>query len=365
MNISKDEFDRAAGQVSLPEAQAQQLWSLLQAVPSTQRVEGTRRFDVANVAYYFGALIVMGAMGWFMTNAVEIFGGLGIFLTAAAYALGFATVGVLLWKRAAGGLRNLGGLLVTVAVAMTPLTIYGLQRWSGWWTLADPGSYSGFHEWIKGGWVWMEVGTVLAGLVALSFVRFPFLTAPVAFALWYLSMDLTPILFGVGDANFTWNEYLRVSLGFGVLMLLAAYAVDVYRQWREPDYGFWLSFFGLLAFWGGLSLLHAGNERGALFYALINAGLMCVGVVLDRRAFVVFGALGFNGYLGHLAWEVFAQSTLFPFVLSAFGIFVIVGGVIYARHCAAWRAAVLDQLPPALLRLVPGTARSQGPSGAA
>ena len=97
----------------------------------------------------------------------------------------------------------------------------------------------------------MEVGTVLAGLVALAFVRFPFLTALVAFALWYLSMDLTPVLLGVNDATSTWNEYLRVSLGFGVLMLLATYVEDVSRQWRKPDYGFWLSFFGLLAFWGG------------------------------------------------------------------------------------------------------------------
>ncbi len=99
-------------------------------------------------------------------------------------------------------------------------------------------------------------------------------------------------------------------------------------------------------------------------YALINAVLMLVGVVLDRRAFVVFGALGFNGYLGHLAWEVFAQSVLFPFVLSAFGLFVIVCGVIYARHCAAWRTAVLDRLSPAFLRLVPGAARSQRQSEA-
>ena len=307
----------------------------------------------------------MGAMGWFMTTAWEAFGGAGIFLIAAAYALAFATVGGLLWRRSTGGLHNLGGLLVTVAVAMTPLVIYGLQRWGGWWpgtgawTLADPGSYAGFHEWIKGGWIWMEFGTVLAGVIALYFVRFPFLTAPIAFALWYMSMDLTPVLFGVGDSSFTWTEYLRVSLGFGVVMLVVAYAVDVYRQWREPDYGFWLSFFGLLAFWGGLSMLHSGNEHTALVYALINVVLMFLGVVLDRRAFVVFGALGVNGYLGHLAWDVFSQSALFPFVLSAFGIGVIVCGVIYARHCAAWRASLVENLPPAFLRLVPGVARSR------
>ena len=74
-------------------------------------------------------------MGWFMTSVWEGFGGFGIFAIASAYALVFATVGVLLWKRASGGLRNLGGILVTVAVAMAPLAIYGLQR--GEW-LVDP-----------------------------------------------------------------------------------------------------------------------------------------------------------------------------------------------------------------------------------
>ena len=357
MNISKPDFDRAAAQVPLTDAQAQQFWQLLLTVTPPGHGEGVKRFNVANVAYYFGALIIMGAMGWYMTTAWESFGGPGIFLIAVAYALGFAAAGVTLWKRAAGGLRNLGGLLVTVAVAMTPLVIYGLQRWGGWWPNTDPGSYAGFHEWIKGGWIWMELGTVMAGLLTLRFVRFPFLTAPVAFALWYLSMDLTPVLFGGGDGSFAWNERLWVSLGFGAVMLLVAYAVDVSQRWREPDYGFWLSFFGLLAFWGGLSLMQGGNEGTAFGYGLVNVGLMFVGVVLNRRAFVVFGALGVNGYLGHLAWDVFAQSPLFPFVLSAFGLFVIVCGVVYARKGAAWRTALLNGLPPAFLRLVPGADR--------
>jgi hypothetical protein len=40
----------------------------------------------------------------------------------------------------------------------------------------------------------MEVGTILAGSIALKFIRFPFLTFPIAFSLWYMSMDLTPLL---------------------------------------------------------------------------------------------------------------------------------------------------------------------------
>ena len=359
MNITKPDFDRAAGQVPLTPIQTQEFWRLLQSAAVVPGTEGSaRRFDVAHLAYYFGALIVMGAMGWYMTNAWESYGGLGMFGIAATYALVFATVGGVLWKKsAATGLRNLGGVLVTVAVGMTPLAIYGLERAAGWWPGVDPGAYSGFHEWIKGGWIGMEMGTVVAGLVALWFVRFPFLTAPVAFALWYMSMDLTPVVFGNGDADFTWREYLHVSLAFGAVMLLAAYALDVYRRWQKPDYGFWLSFFGLVAFWGGLSLLQRGDEGAAFVYGLINVGLMLLGVVLDRRACVVFGALGVTGYLGHLAWDVFAHSPMFPFALSAFGILVIVCGVVYARYASALRSAMVDQLPANFSRLVPALAR--------
>ena len=96
----------------------------------------------------------------------------------------------------------------------------GCNAGSGWWTLADPGSYSGFHEWIKGGWVLHGTrGRCSRVAVALWFVRFPFLTAPISFALWYMSMDLTPVLFGVGDSNFHLEKNTcGFSLGFGLLM---------------------------------------------------------------------------------------------------------------------------------------------------
>src|SRR5207244_2586927 len=146
-------------------------------------------------------LIVIGAMGWFMTEAWERFGGGGIFLIAVAYATGFVLAGRVLWKRE----RLIpGGLLVTMAVCTTPLAIYGLERWIGIWPAEDPGPYTRFHPFIHASWLLMEAGTIAAGCVALRFVRFPFLTAPVAYALWYMSMDLTPLLFG--RPGFSWDE---------------------------------------------------------------------------------------------------------------------------------------------------------------
>ena len=346
MNISKEDFAQAARTVALDAAHAESLWQELQrraaSTPATSATGGSR-FDLAHLAYYFGAMIVLGAMGWFMSSAWEAFGGQGIFFIAAIYATIFATAGWRLWNSPQTYLRTPGGLLVTLAVGMMPLMIYGLERWLGWWPQDDPGNYENFHPFINGSWIVMELGTILAGAVALRFVRFPFLTAPVAFALWFLSMDLTPILFH--RTNFDWDERRWVSLWFGLAMLVVALVVDVVRRWRAPDYGFWLSLFGLLAFWGALTSMDSHSEWGRLLYGLLNVALMGAGVIVNRRACVLFGALGVNIYLGHLAHEVFKDSLLFPFALSLLGLLIIAAGVLFQRRGAAWRAAILDRLP--------------------
>ena len=197
----------------------------------------------------------------------------------------------------------------------------------------------------------MELGTALAGAVALRFVRFPFLTAPVAFALWFLSMDLTPIIFH--RTEFSWDERKWVSLYFGLAMLAGALVVDVARRWRGPDYGFWLSLFGLLAFWGGLTSMDSSNEWGRLVYGLINVALMLAGVVVNRRACAVFGAVGVNIYIAHLAHDIFADSLLFPFALSFMGLMIIAGGVLYQRRSEQWQAAIFRSLPLAWRELLP------------
>lgn len=285
-------------------------------------------------------------MGWFMNLAWERFGGLGIFTIASIYALGFILAGRHFWFRE--DFKTVGGLLFTMAVAMTPLIVYGLERGTGFWPAADPGVYRGFHQWIRGGWVLMELGTVLTGLIALAFVRFPFLTAPVAFALWYMSMDLTPLI--VGNPMFTWKARLWVSLCFGLVILLASFLVD--RRTKQ-DFAFWGYLFGMLSFWGGLSLMESGSQFAKFGYCLINVGLMLVSILLQRRVFMVFGALGVFGYLGYLAYDVFKDSMSFPFVLSGLGLLVIFCGVMYQRNSRRVEDRIRAAIPGGLQQLLP------------
>lgn len=341
MRIRREDLDQAVAEGLLDSHQAEELWKLL------DRKNGSGpRLDTQNLLYYLGALLVIGAMGWFMNTAWEQFGGAALLGIAVVYGLVFLAVGRLLWKRPE--YRTPGGLFVTMAVAMVPLAVYGLQRWLDWWPLADPGAYSGFHTWIKGGWFWMEVATILAGVAALRCFRFPFLTAPVALALWYMSMDVTALVYGTDSLAF--EQRATVSLWFGLAMLLASFLVD--RRTRE-DFAFWGYLFGTLAFWGGLSLLDSRNEWSKLAYCGINLALMGLAVLLQRRIFLICGALGVCGYLGHLAHRLFKDSLLFPVALSLLGVAIILLGLAYQKRRQAMETWLLARVPPKLLALLP------------
>ena len=340
MKISREDLKWAALKGVITDSQVEALWQALDG-----RSDVRPRFDLAHLAYYFGALIVMSAMGWFMTLAWEELGGGGISAISALYALCFVLTGRTLWRQ---GLRVPGGLLITLAIWMTPLIIYGLERLSGIWPQGDPGTYRDFHIWVKGSWFLMEVGMIIAGVVALRFIRFPFVTFPIAFALWYMSMDLTPLLFG--KEEFAWHERLWVSCWFGLAMLLVAYCVD---KRTEEDYAFWGYLFGLSAFWGGLSMMESGNEWRRFLYCLINVGLMLLSVLLQRRVFMVFGAIGVFGYLGYLSYDVFKDSLMFPFALSFLGVLIIAVGVAYQRRREIIERFVWGLVPAGVQEMLP------------
>jgi hypothetical protein len=71
------------------------------------RSEAPSRFDFVNLLWYLGALIVLGAMGLFSTNAFGLWGAKALLATSIGYALIFLFAGAYLWKWR--GLRTPGG----------------------------------------------------------------------------------------------------------------------------------------------------------------------------------------------------------------------------------------------------------------
>jgi hypothetical protein len=103
------------------------------------------KFDAAHLLWYAGALIVIGAMGIFSTVAFSQMGGRALTVCAIIYAIAFTLASHHLWHRK--NLQIPGGLLITVAVSMAPLAVYGIQDELGWWgSFGKPGTVRDFSE---------------------------------------------------------------------------------------------------------------------------------------------------------------------------------------------------------------------------
>jgi len=345
MRYSTDDLRAAAAAGVLAPPQLDALLAFLQARPSEQPAPA-RSFDIVHLLWYAGALVVMSAMGLFSTLAFSQMGGPALTATALVYALLFGIAGHYLWT--VKQLRTPGGLLIAVAVAMTPLAVFGVQDTYGAWTeFGRPETMRGFYEWVKGSFVFMELATIAAAIVALYFYRFPFIVFIMAVALWFLSMDVVPWLTGTSYGN--WEMSRRVSIWFGLGILIAAIVVNL-RQ-RSGDFAFWLYLFGVLTFWGGLSASSNGSSLDKALYCALNVGFLLISVGLSRRVFAVFGTIGIAFYLGDLAEKLFRDSMLFPFALSLIGIAIIALGLYCNRRRNDIDAWVGAHMPESLRRL--------------
>lgn len=297
---------------------------------SREAPEQMKGFNLVTVAYYFGAMLMISACAWFLGDKWESLGSPGVLATSLIYMAVAVALG--LWLRGRGYVVG-GGLLITVAVCLVPLITYSIEDIFGFWPDTAPGSYQGYYPKIHGSWIVMELATMAAALGALLYVRFGFLTAPLAFSLWFFSMDFAALLLG---NELDGNGMAWVSVIVGLITIAFGYFLDRSQHTpgepRSQDFAFWCYLFGLMAFWGGLTSMDSDSELNRFFYLLINIGLVGVALYLKRSTFLVFGAIGIHFYLGHLAYTVFKDSFLFPFVLALLGLSLILVTVFAQSH---------------------------------
>ena len=306
------------------------------------------RFTFSHVLYYFGGMLVIGAMSLFMTLGWEAFGAWGSAVIAGLYLAGALKVASHLQGR---GLNIPAGILATLAVCLVPLLVWSVQVGLGLWPDGGSSSFRAYHHYINWRWITLELATLAAAVVMLWAYRLPFMVMPVAVTLWYLNMDVAHAL--MQKDGFDWAFTRDVSLVFGLATCALAVWVDVRcRLATDPrdrqDFAFWLYLFGTLMFWCGLSMRDSNSELGKALYCLINVALVFWGAAINRRVFTVFGALGVAGYLGYLSSRVFHDSLGFTFALTVLGLAVVAFGVWWQRHEAAIHQRLAQWLPAAL-----------------
>ncbi len=339
MRISRRDLDRATAAGILEAEGAERLWRYLSEQASQQP-----GFRAAHLLYYLGGFVAMSALALFIGQAWEAWAGWPMLLLAVSFAtLGF---GLTHWFLERRQLQIPAGVMVTFAVSMVPLAVYSLQQALGFWD--GPLVYSDYHRYIDWRWFYLEMATLAAATIALWWYRLPFTVFLVALTLWYLQMDLVPLLFD--DWAMRWEMRKLVSLIMGLAMTGLAFWVDI-RSGRRRDFAFWLYLAGVAAFWGGLTAMNSDSEISRFFYLCINLAMLATGAALRRRVFAAFGGVGVALYLGHLA-TLFEDSLLFPVALALIGIGVVFAGVQWQRHETRLTTAIRGLLPAKLRSLI-------------
>lgn len=320
LNIDRDDLDWAVSRKIIDDQQANTLWEGL-----WQRVgSDSGGFSVPGLLQYSGAALVMIAMAWFMGQSYTLFKESGLFMISVLYALAFTLGGQYLWKRE--GTKVAGGLLHTLAVFMVPFaagSFLGMIKYNGDW---------------RNGPIFVEAMTLMAGLATVSYVRFPFLMAPISISAWAVSLDVLHRLL----PTLSWEEGRVFTMFFGLVMIASSYLVD--RRSKE-DFGFWGYLLGTAGFWVALSMAPTSTELGKLLYFGVNLLMMVASVLLGRRIFVIFGSMGSIYYLGHLTFSLFGDSPMFPMVLVFMGLGIIFLGVQYHKHRQRIEEYVLGLIP--------------------
>ncbi len=294
---------------------------------NSEQTEARFGFNIISIAYYFGGFMILFAYTVFMgitwedTNAIGqvvisiitlvLLGGIGGFLKSRHY-------------------QHAGGILIFAAVGIVPLLVYSIQNAIG---VNLPHDYAGFYRQISDSWVPMELISITVAILVVVFVRYPLVTLHIAFWTWFVSMDIVDYV--SGDVLGTGYEAAQiVSVFFGFGMLGVGFLL---QKLLEKDYAFWFYLFGHICIICALSALTI-EQSGilGLVYLAVYVTFVVASIWLQRKVFLVFGALGIYGYLCYLAFDVFDGALGFTFGLATIGLLIVLLTVAYQQYLQPW-----------------------------
>jgi hypothetical protein len=297
--------------------------------------EMPRGFNWVTVAYALGALLVVFAGGWFLTQRWLSLGPAGVLAIVLVYAAIAAAASRWLERR---GFPEAAGMAAMVAISLTPVAVWALESLTGWWPADVWGRpyYVDYPPAESSRWLVAELATILAALVVLRRRTWSAVVFPLAVALFALVMhlprafdfSLTPVM----------DRWIQMT---GALVVCAiANTTDrmvprrAERAHGDVAFPLWLT--GLMAL--ATAILTMWPVAGALRHALpvLAIGAVAAALYMGRRTHLVFGAFAVVMYLFYLAGEVFRSTAYFPIVLALLGGAVLAATVWVQRRFPEW-----------------------------
>lgn len=296
-------------------------------------VLGQRRgFSAATIAYSVGALTVVAAMGWFLSQRWQWLGGWGVLAVLAVYAALFLTSARVMRRE---GFHTASGLAVLLTVMLAPMLVYAFDDITRWFSVeGGDGAACRYPEFLlwncRGEELVAELVLVAAALIALRAVRFGLLVAPIAMVALRLLFHVNDAIHrgGLGHATSGWTWAIGASA-----MAAAAYAVER-QQDGDEDFAFWLHCTAVIAAVGAAVTL---TQAYPFYRHLLVPGAFVVfalSLLLRRRPWMLLGVAWSGWYVVWLASDVFRGSPAFPIVLALLGLAMIIATVWVQRNAA-------------------------------
>lgn len=341
MDISKEDLKNAVDKNLLSSQQADELWHFFAESKNQQP-----SFNLTNIAYYIGGLLVICAIGWLLAIGMPFLGINGLLAISVIFWLFFLSMGSFLWKKER--LKTPGGLFITIAVCMVPWILYLIELSAG--LRVEKTDQNGFDLLISNRMFDLEIATILAALLAIIIFPFPFLTVPLFLSALYFTIDIADYL-GEKQGSI-WKIEGWAFFFFGLGLLIISFFLDKLYNKTKKDFAFWGYIIGTLSFWIGAWITFDRLDKMFIFF-LINIALIFLSVLLCRKIMLICGAIGFFAYLTDLAYSLFKDSLLFPFSLIAIGILIIFLGILYSKHHEKIEKWLFDHLPEAVKNNLP------------
>lgn len=322
--------------VSLGIISAEQAASIRALTPTRRAPEPARPVDASMLGYVLGAITVLVAMGWFLADRWDWLGAGGVLAVVALYIAMFLVVGQRLRRE---GFETASGFAVLLAVAMVPIAVVAINELTQWISPDIPASCRNsridrvfdFDLWdCRGLEIVMELTTLAAALVAVRAVRFSLFALPIAVICLRFVFHAADALFDghLGSVSSSWVWMIATSF-----VTAAAYVADR-RQPREQDYALWLHLVAAFSAATSSVMLLANFDEYRHVLAPAAAVAFVFALRMRRASWTLLGLGWFVTYLGWLAADVFRNTPVFPIVLAALGLGVIIATVWMQRNAA-------------------------------
>lgn len=338
MKLSKSTLNQAVESGIISNNQAEKLWHFIEDNENQQS-----KFTLVNLFFYLGGFLAISSITVLFSPYIIDLGSWGLMTLLFIYTLGAFALSKYFLKNK---LEIPASLCLMFIVALTPLIISSLMQKFLPQDNFIIGSVVNFFTMINEHWILLEASTLIVSGFFFFTYRFPILLMPFCLITWYMFYSIPQQIFNLSGID---NIYSISSIAFGLLSLLIAVIVDIKTK-RKNDYSFWVYFFGVIALWVGITnQIDSGLDW--TFYGLLNIAFLTLGVILNRRIFLILGTLGIIMTAGHISIVLFDQLRfhwMFMSVLfTIIGLAIIKMGIVINRNKIYLTNIIQTKLPKA------------------